>query len=54
MDNQREAFITEMNRMRAALRKTKSERLRRDYGKALKRMKRELAEYDYYRQGRNA
>jgi len=52
MDKQREAFVCEINRLRTAVRKTKSDFLKKDYGKAIRRMERELAEYDRYkRQG---
>lgn len=45
----REAHIAEMRRLEEAIAKTKSEKLQKDYGKALKRMRRELREYDAYR-----
>ena len=54
MDKQREAFVKEMRRMKEAIEKTDSPKLKRDYSKAIKRMKKQLKEYDYYRQGRNA
>ena len=37
-----------MRRLEAAITKTKSETLKRDYGKALKRMRHELKVYDSY------
>ena len=49
MDKMRAKHIAEMDRMRDAIQRTDSEYLKRDYVKALKRMERELAEYDRYR-----
>ena len=51
MNNQRETFINEMFRMEEAILKTKSKYLRNDYIKALKRMKKELQEYDEFQKG---
>lgn len=45
----REQHISEMRRLEAAIVKTKSETLKRDYGKALKRMRHELKIYDSLR-----
>lgn len=45
----REKHVAEMKRLQEAINKTKSERLKRDYGKALSRMRSELAEYDKYK-----
>lgn len=45
----REQHISEMRRLEAAIAKTKSEILKRDYGKALKRMRHELKIYDSLR-----
>lgn len=49
MDKQRESFVREIDRLRKAYDKTKSNYLRRDYGKAISRMEKELAEYDSYK-----
>lgn len=49
MDKQRAVFVAEINRLRKAYDKTKSNYLRRDYGKAISRMEKELAEYDAYK-----
>lgn len=45
----REKHIAEINRLSEAIRKTKSRCLKRDYLKALARMKEELKEYDRYK-----
>lgn len=45
----REAHIAEMRRLEKAIAKTKSDKLRKDYGKALKQMRHELKIYDAYR-----
>lgn len=45
----REKHIAEMRRLETAIKTTKSETLKRDYGKALKRMRHELKVYDSYR-----
>lgn len=42
----REELIAEINRVEKALRKTKSTKLRSDYGKHLKRLYRDLRYYD--------
>lgn len=47
----REKHVTEMERLKNAIAKTKSEYLKKDYGKALKRMQAELREYDRYKKG---
>ena len=49
MDKMRAKHVAEMERLQDAIQMTDSEYLKRDYTKALKRMKRELAEYDRYR-----
>ena len=49
-DRQREAFQAEIDRLEDAKRRSTSEHLRRDYGKALRRMRAELREYDRYKQ----
>ena len=46
MDKMREKHVAEMKRLKTAIAKAKSEYLKRDYSKALKRMERELKEYD--------
>ena len=46
MADPREAHIAEMNRLVQAICTTESPYLRNDYEKALKRMERELKEYD--------
>lgn len=51
MDKAEERHIAEMDRLRTAIQKTESECLRRDYGKALKRMEDELKEYRRYKSG---
>lgn len=45
----REKHIEEIHRLEEAYEKTKSNMLKRDYGKAILRMKKELDEYDAYR-----
>ena len=51
MSKERGEIIREIFRLERAVYKTKSEHLRRDYGKAIKRLRRELAVYDQYKQG---
>ena len=51
MDKMREKHVAEMERLKTAMEKTDSEYLKRDYSKALKRMERELKEYDRYKRG---
>lgn len=53
-DIRREEFVAEMNRLSNALEVTKSPMLRRDYSKALRKMKRELADYDRFQKERKA
>ena len=48
-DKQREAFQAEINRLEDAKRRSTSEHLRRDYGKAIRKMRAELREYDRFR-----
>ena len=45
---QRELFKAEIDRMRNAMMQTSSFSLKTDYGKAIKRMQKELAIYDRY------
>lgn len=52
MDKQREIFVNEMVRLQEAIEKTESIYLKRDYLKALKRMTKELKEYDSYKKQR--
>ena len=49
-DRQREAFQAEIDRLEDAKRRTTSEHLRRDYGKAIRRMRAELRTYDRFKQ----
>ena len=51
MDKMRKNRVAEIERLKAAIAKTNSEYLKRDYGKALKRMQRELRDYDRYKGG---
>lgn len=48
MDKARDMHVAEMRRLQNAINKTKSEHLKRDYRKALVRMRNELLEYDRY------
>lgn len=50
-DRQRELFQAEINRLEEAKRRSSSEHLRRDYGKAIRRMRAELREYDRFKEG---
>lgn len=45
----REKHIAEMQRLEAAIAKTRSEKLRKDYSKRLRKMSHELKIYDSYR-----
>ena len=51
MDKMREKHVAEIERLKTAIDKTNSEYLKRDYKKALKRMQRELRNYDRYKGG---
>ena len=51
MDKMREKHVAEMERLKTAMEKTDSEYLKRDYEKTLKRMQKELKEYDKYKGG---
>ena len=53
-DIRREEFVAEMNRLSNALEVTKSPMLRRDYSKAMRKMKRDLADYDRFQKERKA
>lgn len=46
MNKAREEHINEMNRLRDAIERSSSWKLKKDYGKALARMRKELREYD--------
>lgn len=50
-DNMREKHIEEIRRLEDAMQKSQSEKLKTDYGKAVKRMKRELKIYDALKRG---
>ena len=52
MDVMRERHVAEIRRLQEARDKSKSKYLRKDYEKAIRRMKKELAEYDAYRGGK--
>ena len=47
----REKHVAEIERIKTAINKTDSKYLKIDYVKALKRMKRELRDYDRYKGG---
>lgn len=49
MDKMRAEHVQKIYRLRAALSRTSSPYLKRDYTKALKRMERELKEYDEFK-----
>ena len=49
---QRNEIEAEIERLEVAIVKTKSEKLRTDYRKAVRRMKKELRDYDKYRAGK--
>lgn len=49
-DRQREIFRAELNRLEEAKRKSSSPHLKADYGKAIRKMRAELREYDRYKQ----
>ena len=51
MDKMRDIHIAEMDRLKDAIANTKSNHLRCDYCRALKRMRKELEEYDRYKGG---
>ena len=46
--SKRDEFVAEMKRIEEAINKTNSPYLKKDYKKALIRMRKELAEYDNY------
>lgn len=49
MDKQRDAYVREIGRLKEARERTHSRYLRRDYGKAIRRMENELRQYDNFR-----
>jgi len=49
MDEARVRFVNEIERLRAARKRSRSKYLKSDYGKAIKRMTFELMAYDRYR-----
>ena len=49
LDKQRELFVNEIKRMEESIKKTKSEKLKADYTKGIRRMKKQLKIYDNYR-----
>ena len=53
-DKQREKFVTEMNRLSEAIKKTDSKYLKNDYHRALVNMRKELRDYDRFKQEANA
>ena len=50
MDRRQEEMIQEIRRLKAAVRETDSKYLKIDYGKRIKRMKKQLAEDIYYQE----
>ena len=44
----REQFCQEIARLKSAKKRTKSQHLKSDYGKAIRRMQNELRQYDIY------
>ena len=52
MDNAEKRQLAEIQRLRDAISKTDSEKLRRDYTKGIKRLSQELAEYRELRYGK--
>ena len=53
IDKQRAAVVAEIERMEDAIRRTNSKYLVADYKKSVKRLRRELADYDKFRGYRN-
>lgn len=49
MTSKRDEYKAEIRRLTAAAKTTNSRHLKTDYGKRIRRMKKELAEYDYHR-----
>lgn len=52
MDNAEKHQLAEIQRLRDAISKTDSDKLRRDYTKGIKRLSQELAEYRELRYGK--
>ena len=52
MDNAEKRQLAEIQRLRDAISKTDSEKLRRDYSKGIKRLSQELIEYRELRYGK--
>ena len=50
-DRMREEFVAEIEKLRAAIKKTDSVKLRTDYTKKVTKMMRELKEYDDFHNG---
>lgn len=50
MDRQREMFVQEINRLESAIGTTRSPYLKRDYSRAIKAMRKELRDYDRFKQ----
>lgn len=50
MDRRQEEMVMEIRRLKAAVRETDSKYLKIDYGKRIKIMKKQLAEYRYYQE----
>lgn len=51
MTKPEQEYVTEINRLKEAISKTKSEYLKRDYSKRIKRMNSELKQYRKYMYG---
>ena len=49
MDKMRAVYVSEMNRLEVAINTTSSDYLKKDYKKALKKMRKELQDYDRFR-----
>ena len=49
--SQRDKYVSEIRRLEAAVKKTDSKFLKADYTKAIRRMKRELEQYDRFQMG---
>lgn len=52
MDRIRDNYVAEIQRLEGAIRETRSGYLRRDYSKAVRRMRKELRDYDRFRSGK--
>lgn len=53
MDKQRQLVVDKIANLERAILKTKSPYLRKDYGKAVRRLKSELKTYDRYKSSNN-